>query len=164
MASNPTTTPRFLREALARHFGDDHRTIAAFEQLFNSVETNGATVASNAEATEQLQDATVITLSANATLNNERILKLAPGLKAVDDGEFLTITLEDVARSENYAVTFIAQGDSQLAVPLVGTVLVKEHIGASVFGNYANDAAAAAAGVPIEGLYRNGSVLMVRVV
>jgi hypothetical protein len=30
-------------------------------------------------------------------------------------------------------------------------------------GNYANDAAAAAGGVPIAGMYRNGSVLMVRV-
>jgi len=30
--------------------------------------------------------------------------------------------------------------------------------------NAANDAAAAAAGVPIAGMYRNGSVLMVRVV
>lgn len=30
-------------------------------------------------------------------------------------------------------------------------------------GNYANDAAAAAGGVPIKGMYRNGSVLMVRV-
>lgn len=30
--------------------------------------------------------------------------------------------------------------------------------------NAANDAAAAVAGVPIQGMYRNGSVLMVRVV
>lgn len=30
-------------------------------------------------------------------------------------------------------------------------------------GNYANDAAAAAGGVPVSGLYRNGSVLMIRV-
>lgn len=30
-------------------------------------------------------------------------------------------------------------------------------------GNYTNDAAAATGGVPLGGLYRNGSVLMVRV-
>lgn len=30
-------------------------------------------------------------------------------------------------------------------------------------GDYANDAAAAAGGVPVGGIYRNGSVLMVRV-
>lgn len=32
-----------------------------------------------------------------------------------------------------------------------------------VLGNYANDGAAATGGVPVGGLYRNGSVLMVRV-
>ena len=30
-------------------------------------------------------------------------------------------------------------------------------------GNYADDTAAAAGGIPLNGLYRNGSVLMVRV-
>lgn len=35
---------------------------------------------------------------------------------------------------------------------------------AASLGNYANDAAAAAGGVPVNGIYRNGSVLMVRVV
>ncbi len=153
---------RALRIMLAKHFKGDHRTQSAFEQLFNKVEDSAGTLASTVEATEKLQDATVITLSANATFNNERILKLDDGLEAIDDGEFLTIKLEDVARTENYAVTLIAQGDSELIVPLVGTILVREHIGAGL-GNYANDAAAAAGGVPIEGLYRNGSVLMVRV-
>ena len=32
----------------------------------------------------------------------------------------------------------------------------------TLFANYANDSAAATGGVPIGGLYRNGSVLMVR--
>jgi hypothetical protein len=36
-------------------------------------------------------------------------------------------------------------------------------ITASALGNYANDAAAAAGGVAINGVYRNGSALMVRV-
>jgi hypothetical protein len=35
---------------------------------------------------------------------------------------------------------------------------------AASLGNYVNDAAAAAGGVPVNGIYRNGSVLMVRVV
>lgn len=156
------SAPQLLRYLLAKHFGNDERTIAAFEQLNNIVVDSQASLAANVEATDALQDATVITLSPNATLTNERVLQLEPGLEAVDDGVFLTIRLADVARTEGFGVTFIAAGDSQLAVPLVGTVLVKEHIGAGL-GNYANDAAAAAAGVPIDGLYRNGSVLMVRV-
>lgn len=39
------------------------------------------------------------------------------------------------------------------------TLILESH-----FGNFANDAAAAVGGVPVKGLYRNGSVLMVRVV
>lgn len=159
-----TAVPRALREALARHFKDDHRTVAAFEQLFDSAESNTAQLASAAEATEALQDATVLVLSANAALTNERILKLDDGLVADDDGTYLTISLADVARTAGFAVNLISAGDAELIIPLLGTVLVKEHIGASVYGNYANDAAAAAAGVPVEGFYRNGSVLMVRVV
>lgn len=34
----------------------------------------------------------------------------------------------------------------------------------ATLGNYANDASAASGGVPVGGLYRNGSVLMIRVV
>jgi len=36
-------------------------------------------------------------------------------------------------------------------------------ISLSGLGNYANDAAASAGGVVVNGLYRNGSVLMIRV-
>lgn len=37
-------------------------------------------------------------------------------------------------------------------------------LGLATLANCANDVAAASAGVPVHGLYRNGSVLMVRVV
>lgn len=43
--------------------------------------------------------------------------------------------------------------------PLGGGLL----IGVAGIPNYANDAAAAAGGVPVSGIYRNGSVLMIRV-
>lgn len=53
-----------------------------------------------------------------------------------------------------------------ISVPAVpdGTLSIKRADG-SLLGNYANDAAAAAASpsTPIGGLYRNGSILMVRV-
>lgn len=154
---------RALRESLSRHFPNDRRTVSAFEQLFDNVESNGSQAASAAEATVALRDATVIVLSANEAFTNERILKLDPGLVANDDGEFVTISLEDVARSQNYAVLLVAQGDTTLDLPLAGLVLVKEAIGQQVYGNFVNDAAAAGGGVPVDGLYRNGSILMVRV-
>jgi hypothetical protein len=162
MAEN--TIPRALREALARHFQNDKRTVSAFEQLFDTVESNGAQVASAAAATVELKDATVLVLSENAALTNERILRLDPGLTANDDGTFLTISLEDVARTEGFSVTLIPPGDAVVEVPVDGELLAKEHIGAQLYGNFVDDTAAAAGGVPVDGVYRNGSILMVRVV
>ena len=42
-------------------------------------------------------------------------------------------------------------------------LLHKQVLAVGGLGNYVNDAAAAAGGVPIGGAYRNGSVLMIRV-
>ena len=51
-----------------------------------------------------------------------------------------------------------------ISVPAVadGTISLTKENGA-LLGNFVNDAAAQAGGVPIGGLYRNGSVVMVRV-
>jgi hypothetical protein len=52
--------------------------------------------------------------------------------------------------------------DITVTVPATAsTLLTRADFG--VLGNYANDAAAAAGGVAIGGLYRNGSVVQVRV-
>lgn len=43
------------------------------------------------------------------------------------------------------------------------TALPARNVDLSGLANYANDTAAATGGVPVGGMYRNGSVLMVRV-
>lgn len=50
-----------------------------------------------------------------------------------------------------------------ISVPAVadGTLSLTKESGA-LLGNFVNDAAAASGGVPIGGLYRNGSIVMVR--
>ena len=150
--------PRYLLE---KHFGDDKRMIAEIEQLGNAVDETSATVAANLEATDALQDATVIVLSANAAFNNERILKLDPGLEALIDETFVTIRLKDVARALDVPVTFVAPAEATLTVPESGSLLTQES-GGGLLGNYASDAAAAAGGVGIGGLYHNAGVVHVR--
>ena len=51
-----------------------------------------------------------------------------------------------------------------ISVPAIadGTISLTKESGA-LLGNFVNDAAAASGGVPIGGLYRNGSIVMVRV-
>ena len=45
----------------------------------------------------------------------------------------------------------------------VNAAISPSNIALGSLGNHADDVAAAAAGVPVGGMYRNGSVLMVRV-
>lgn len=154
-------TQRIPRHLLEKHFPGDYRMIAAFEDMDNQVEESSAGTTSALAATQAIQDATVLVLSPNETFANERILRLDDGLDMEDDGTFLTIKLKDVARTQDYAVTLIAEGDAELLVPLKGTVMTKESAG---LGNFATDAAAAAGGVPLGGFYHNAGAVRVRLV
>ena len=65
-----------------------------------------------------------------------------------------TVKLGDnVDTSKNFLIQVPAVAD--------GTLLIKKEDG-SLLSNFANDAAALAGGVPVGGIYRNGSILMVR--
>lgn len=61
------------------------------------------------------------------------------------------ISLTNAAKVVDWARTLVTQLNQRDAGQFSGLV------------NAVNDAAAAAAGVPVNGVYRNGSVLMVRV-
>ena len=88
----------------------------------------------------------------------------------------LTITNAGTLYSEFLPPTVVASGSvgtlrgATFKVGMTGTQVALAlnpggavQITASALGNYANDAAAAAGGVPVNGIYRNGSFLMVRV-
>jgi hypothetical protein len=158
-----TDVPIISRDILARHFGDDKRMISAFEDMnAGAAEAQAATTA-NVAATSTIQDATVIVLSANEAFTNERILRLADGLEMFIDDTYATIRVSGVALAENFGVTLVAAGDSTLFVPLSGNLVAFENAGARL-GNYADDAAAAAAGVLINQLYHNAGAIRVRLV
>lgn len=61
------------------------------------------------------------------------------------------------------AFNFVQNNSSRLQVGATVVVNTDFLISIASVGNYANDAAAAAAGVPVGGVYRNGSVLQIRV-
>jgi hypothetical protein len=169
-----STLPRDLLEAA---FPGQPRLRDAFERQAAQVQRTAATVASGLEATDSIQNATVITLSPNASFTNERVLRLGPGLAADTDDTYVTISIdpEGAAVVEGgYSVLLRSQGVTDLLLPMSGTLATKD--GSEILqnkdlrtpklsglGDYANDAAAAAGGVPVTGVYRNGSQLMVRV-
>jgi hypothetical protein len=72
-----------------------------------------------------------------------------------------TSTARILIQTAGNDISLISATDVQLAAGNVSTGWVKISNGLL---NFANDAAAAAGGVPITGLYRNGSVVMIRVV
>lgn len=162
------------RELLAQALGGNPRVVKHFEEMGKSVSDTERAVASAVEATNDLADATVITLSANAGLNNERVLHLGRGLKAeVTEGKYtLSVAYTIPAAQGGFQVTFIADGDSMVSLPLSGrlaTVAGPETLSNKTLNKpkmlipaAADDVAAGAAGVPVGGVYHASGVLRIR--
>ena len=146
------------RAELAKALGNDPKVLRAFEDLQRDVVDGTTQQAANVQATAALQDATVITLSPNDAFNNERVLGVGPGLALRDNGATLDLLLQYlIVLNGRYRVTFNLLGDTNVDMPTSGRLLTDEEYAG---GPYANDAAAAADGVPVGGLYRvsGGSV------
>jgi len=137
-----------IASPLTRHdlqgaLGNNLKVIQAFEKLFRTLADTSNAVTAGAEATQALNDATVITLSANETLTNERVL-------AVDSGSMtIALTADNVVLSARVTVTGIFRctlsliADTNVSLPTGG------RIPSSDDGPYADDTAAAAAGVEV---------------
>ncbi len=128
-------------------------------------------------ATEALQDATFLTLSPNTGLSNEYVLRLGEGIGFDLSSGSLILALDNgaVKAAGGFDVRIVASGDTRVTIPLTGTLATLDNTETlthktldapklSGLVNAANDAAAAVGGVPVTGVYRNGSVLMVRIV
>jgi hypothetical protein len=162
------TIPRALLE---KYFGRDPRMLRAMEEQSSAIESNSAAV----EATTALKDATVIVLSANGDFTNERVLEWGEGIDIEVTDTTVRISTKNVARTQDYEVTLAPPAAGiTLLLPAEGTlvsdvtpaILENKSLKAPTLQsipNYANDAAAATGGVPVGGVYRNASVLQVRV-
>lgn len=172
-------------------FLPNQRAIRAFEETFTAVDENtgaaeGAqqtadqalTDANEAiQATNDIKAATFLTLSLDGTLTNERVLT-AGNLIDFDDtgaGGTLTVKVDKLSIAGAFTLELTLTANTALTLPTAGTLATlagTETLSSktlatpklSGLGNYVDDAAAAAGGVPVEGMYRNGSVVMVRVV
>lgn len=171
-----TPLQRLPRDAMYKAFNGDARLVGAFEAQAEVISETQSVVVGNVEATDALQDATVLTLSPNATFNNERVLRLGPGITATDDGTYLTLSVNDtVAHVEGgFRLSLTVQADTAVVIPLAGVLATQDGEETlsrktldtpSITGlsDYADDVAAAAGGVAVDGVYRTGSALKVRV-
>lgn len=163
------------RDILAKALGGDLRAVRAFEAEASNNADTAATLAATVDATDSIADATVLVLSPNASFNNERVLKLGEGITARDDGTFLILSVNDQVPhvSGGFAVQFQSTQDTRLQLPVRGLLATQDQpeslankvlVAPSIsnIGTYANDAAAAAGGVPIGGIYATSTALTFR--
>jgi hypothetical protein len=159
------------RDLLSKYFGKDPRLVSAFENQSIAVQTAYDATTGTVGATNALQDATVVTLSGNDVFNNEFILTAGSGIKLDIAEGTVTVKVDDstVARCSGYGISFVPPGPGiTLLLPIKGTLL-SDQAPATLFQpkmptliNAATQAEAAAAGVPLWGVYRDGNDLKVR--
>lgn len=147
----------FRRDDLAQIAGMNPRLLAAFEEQASAVEQ-----ASNGVAdTQALKDATVIVLSANGDFTNERVLQIGDGIAIEITDSTVTLSVKDVARTEDYSATLIPPADVVLFLPPSGRLLSNTDF--ANLNDYASDALASAGGVQLGGLYLNSGTVHVRI-
>lgn len=150
------------------------RAARQFEDMQERVARSSETTTANVEATETLQQATYVTLSANTELSNEFVLSVGPGLRLETSTGSVTLYSDAPTVEGGHPLTFAVAGPTALGLPVAGILVTRAGAETlsnktlaepkiSDLGNYVDDVAAAAGGVPVTGVYRNGSVLMVRV-
>ena len=165
----------YTRQMLNRWFGGDERMIRAMEDQQLKVEKATDGLQTTATSTERIEAASVLVLASNNAFTNERVLALGAGISGIDDGTKLTLQTSIAVPivGGGYSVNITAVGNSNIRIPLTGTLATVGN--AETLGNktltapkiggiadYATDVAAAAGGVPINGLYHNAGAIRIR--
>lgn len=143
-------TSPLTRDDLSRLFPNNLKAVIAFEQLFLRLGAATEAISAGVDATDALNDATIVTLSPNNTLNNERVLSVDPSSMTITDtgGSVILGLLSVIAATYGYRLAFNLGGDTDVTIPYSGTMLT------SGIGVYADDAAAAAGGVGVGEFYK----------
>ena len=162
------------RDALFRALGGDQRLVRAFEDQALAVESSTEVAATVVEATEALQDASVVTLSENGAFTNERVLTASETVQIDASQEGLVkLRVKGVALAQGFTPVFAAPGNITYTLPPTGSLVSRDSTDTlsnktlaapllSGLVNAASDAAAATAGVPVGGVYHNSGILRVR--
>lgn len=154
-----TTITRYDLQLLQ---GMSPKLLRAFEQLFVDTATANEAIAGQVQATGAIQNATVLTLSPNAAFANERVVFFNMDQFLVADGGpggNLSISLASpITLNGGFQCTFNLRADTNITLPALGRVP------SSVDGPYADDTAAAAAGINIGEWYaKTGGTVVWRV-
>lgn len=143
------------RDDLSRAFPNSPKLVRAFEMLFQQGGQVAGVITSQAEATQALDQATVVTLSANDAFSKERVLAVdGDTMSLTDEGEGLRIVIaliNNVVTQGGFPCTFNLGSETALDLPASGRVLTDLFLSE---GPFADDAAASAGGVALGRPYR----------
>lgn len=159
------------RRELARVF--DQRAARQFEEMQQRLAETSERTTAGVEATDALSQASFVTLSPNAELENEFVLSVSGPLRIRTGPSGVNLTAAAPELQGDFEATFIVSGPTSLALPLMGTLATRQGAemlenktlaAPSVSGlvNAADDTAAGAAGVPVGGVYHDAGALRVR--
>jgi hypothetical protein len=148
------------------------RAARQFQQLQRQVVQTTETQEQTVEATQQIREAAFVVLSPNAELPNEFVLTAGPGIALAVTSGAVTVSATG-ARVTGGTLDIVVSGQSTVVMPLSGTLATRQNAETlsnktlaapklSGLVNAADDTAAAAAGVPVGGVYHNGGALRFR--
>jgi len=118
----PNGVSSLPRDILTRALGGDLRATRAFEAEASINADTADRLASNIDATDTINNATVLVLSPNDAFANERVLKVGAGISAKDDGSTLTLFVNDQVAHVlgGFPLNLTATQDTQVQVPFRG--------------------------------------------
>lgn len=164
------------RNMLAKVFGYSPQLLSIMEKTVTDSAKVDSIATANVAATEALDQASVLTLSPNAAFGNEYVLSLGTGLVGIVGPNSYVLRLADTVPTVEggFPLLLSVVGQTNVVLPLTGQLattgntetLQRKTLAApklSGLSNAADDTAAATAGVPVGGIYRDGSTLKVRV-
>lgn len=164
---NTNTIPVFPRDLLQTAL-QNPRLVSAFETLINLLTDTVTAVQGSTGPVAGLSTAPFVLQAANENYAGGFVLEGGATVNATVAGNsiLLSVTAAVPTVTGDGGVNFIITGATNLILPTVGTVATTSNIFNYIAGaqDFADDAAAAAGGVPVGGIYRTASVLKVRVV
>lgn len=119
----------FRREDLFDAFNGNGRVVRQFEQTVTQVTESAVAVDANATAiadvvadTTAIADASYVTLSANASLTNERVLTAGNLITITPTSGLVTVAVDKLSISGAFTIGLTLTANSALTLPTTGTL------------------------------------------
>lgn len=129
-----TDLPIFRQDLLAKVFDGDLTLVSAFQQLVRYVTEAADNASAGASVANTVSTASLLTLSPVSGWAGARVLTQGTGVSLADDGSRVTVSLDSLTPKIDggFPVTFLVTADTNLILPVIGTVATLADIQAAI--------------------------------